>query len=106
MKSIALALAALVAVAPAAFASHPAKHSHSSRHVAMADSPATLAQAAYLVDAYVTAPIVRAELHAEPGAAAHYDIDLQLPDSGVARLMVDADSRAIGWHNPPVVAAR
>jgi uncharacterized membrane protein YkoI len=65
---------------------------------------ATLLEAVALVAANLPGQVTLAELDATASVTAHYDIDVRLPEHGVARLAVDAATRAITWRSPHVVA--
>ena len=70
----------------------------------LADGSASLVYAAALVTSAVPGQLLAAELDATNGAPAHYDVDVLLPQGGVARLKVDAANRTIAWRNPAVAA--
>ena len=65
---------------------------------------ATLAEAAALLAGAIPGEILLAELDAATGPAAHYDVDVRLPQGAVARLKVDATTRRIDWRTPAVIA--
>jgi uncharacterized membrane protein YkoI len=66
----------------------------------------SLAEVIKFVAARVPGHLLRAELDAGAGAAPHYDVDVLLPGGNIARLKIDATTRALGWRQPAVVAAQ
>lgn len=63
---------------------------------------AALGEATALIAAAIPAPILAARLDATSGAPAHYDVDVALPQGGVAQLKVDAQTRDIAWRSPAI----
>ena len=64
---------------------------------------ATLAEVAMLVSTQLPGQVTIAELDTDEGAAPHYDVDVRVDERRIARLKVDAVTRAIDWRRPPVV---
>ena len=76
--------------------------SHSADPVAAPEM--TLANAVAMIAARIPGQVTYAHFDAPSGAAPHYDIDVRLPQGGVAQLKVDPATGSFGWRNPPVVA--
>ena len=70
----------------------------------LAAGSASLAEVAALLTAAVPGQMIVAELDAPDGSAAHYDVDIRLPQGAIARLKVDAATRQIGWRTPAILA--
>ena len=64
---------------------------------------ATLADAAALIAAYIPGQVIVAEFDAFGGVAAHYDVDVRLPQGSIAQLKVDPVTLQIAWRNPAIV---
>ena len=64
---------------------------------------ATLSEVATLVSTQLPGQLRRAELDTGEGASPHYDVDVRLDGGKIARLKIDAVTRAIGWRQPPLV---
>ncbi len=65
-------------------------------------SLASLSEVATLVAGQLPGQLTLVEFDGGAGVAPHYDVDVRLP-SGIARLKVDAKSKAIDWRQPPII---
>src|SRR5512144_1974746 len=75
-----------------------------SRHPApLPAGSATLDHAASLISKHVPGQVLAAELDTSAGVAAHYDVDVRLPQGAIARLKVDPATRQIAWRHPAIV---
>ena len=64
---------------------------------------ATLAEVAMLVSTQLPGRLTIAQLDTDDGARPHYDVDVRVDERRIARLKIDAATRAIAWRQPPVV---
>lgn len=64
---------------------------------------ASLAEAAALIAAELPGQVKAVELDSALDVRAHYDIDVLLPQGGVAQLELDPSTRRIGWREPAIV---
>ena len=64
----------------------------------------SLLYATAMVTAAIPGQILVAELDATNGVNPLYDVDVKLPQGTVARLIVDATTRQIGWRTPAVIS--
>jgi uncharacterized membrane protein YkoI len=64
---------------------------------------ATLAEVTALIAEHVPGQVASAELDTSHGTLPHYDVDVRLPQGDMARLVIDAASRAIGWRTPAIL---
>jgi uncharacterized membrane protein YkoI len=69
----------------------------------LAPGSATLPEVTLLVAKHVPGSLTFVELDTADGAPPHYDVDVRLGGRKIARLKVDATTRAIGWRQPAVV---
>lgn len=72
-------------------------------HAGASYDGATLSEAAALAGSQLRGRVIAAQLDTS-GVAAHYDVDVRLPQGDVARLKVDPQTRALGWRTPPVIS--
>lgn len=63
---------------------------------------ASLAEATSLATQALPGEMIRAELDWIDATSPHYDIDVRLSTGSVARLKIDAATRAFAWRTPPV----
>jgi hypothetical protein len=64
----------------------------------------TLSEAAALIGAQLPGQVIVAELDSALGMSPHYDVDVRLPQGGVAQLTMDPATRQIAWRDPAILA--
>ena len=64
----------------------------------------TLAEAAALIAAQLPGHVTVAALDSVHGMSTHYDVDVRLPQGGVAQLRMDPATRQIAWRDPAILA--